>query len=70
MIKQQTPIPPRGLTTRQAAVYWGVSYNTFRKLVRDGLVPPPMAMPELGRNLFDRLALDAAMDARSKRVAA
>ena len=67
MKKQQTPIPPRGLTTRQAAAYCGVSYNTFRKLVREGLVPPPMDMPELGRDLFDRLALDAAIDARSKR---
>jgi hypothetical protein len=53
---------------RQAAAYWGVSYNTFRKLVRESLVPAPVDMPELRRQLFDRLALDAAMDARSKRA--
>jgi hypothetical protein len=59
-------ITPRGLTLRQAAAYWGVSYNTFRKLIDLGIVPKPMNMPGLGRLMFDRLALDAAMDAASK----
>jgi hypothetical protein len=47
-------ISPRGMTMRQTAAFWGVSYQTFRKLVREGAVPPPMEVPGLGRKLFDR----------------
>ncbi len=50
----------------QAAAYWGVSYNTFRKLIELGAVPKPMSIPGLGRLMFDRKALDAALDACSK----
>jgi hypothetical protein len=59
-------IAPRCLTKRQAAAYWGVSYNTFAKLIRLGIAPAPIDMPELGRLLFDREQLDVAMDSRSK----
>jgi len=62
-------IPPRALTLRQAAAYYGVSYNTFRKLTEIGAVPKPMNIPGLGRLMFDRKALDAAMDACSKGAA-
>lgn len=54
-------IVPRGLNIRQASAYWGVSPNTFRKLVRLGLVPAPLKLPGLDRNVYDRVALDAAM---------
>jgi excisionase family DNA binding protein len=54
---------PRNLTLRQAAEYWGVSYHTFRRLVRDGIAPPPMSVPGLGRMLFDREQQERAMDA-------
>jgi hypothetical protein len=54
------------MTFRQAAVYWGVSYNTFKKLVRLGVAPGPVNIPELGRLLFDRKQQDAAISARSK----
>ena len=57
-------IAPRGLTMRQAAAYWGVSYNTFRKLVREGYAPAPVDIG-LGRMIFDRVAMDRAMDAAS-----
>jgi hypothetical protein len=59
-------IKPRGLTFRQAAAYWGVSYNTFKKLVRLGIAPGPIQIPELGRLLFDRKQQDAAISARRK----
>ena len=64
MSKIQT-IQPRGLNIRQAASYWGVSPNTFKKLVRLGLAPAPLKLPGLDRNIFDRQALDAAMSARA-----
>ena len=57
-------ILPRGLNIRQASAYWGVSPNTFRKLVRLGLAPA-LKLPGLDRNVYDRLALDAAMSARA-----
>jgi hypothetical protein len=53
---------PRNLTLRQTAE-WGVSYNTFRRLVRDGIAPPPMSVPGLGRMSFDREQQERAMDA-------
>jgi predicted site-specific integrase-resolvase len=54
---------PRNLTLRQTAEFGGVSYNTFRRLVRDGIAPPPMSVPGLGRMLFDREQQEHAMDA-------
>ena len=59
---------PRNLTLRQTAEFWGVSYNTFRRLVRDGIAPPPMSVPGLGRMLFDREQQERAMDALRERV--
>ncbi len=58
-------IPPRGLNIKQAASYWGVSRGTFLKLVRLGIAPAPMELPGLKRNVYDRVALDAAMSARA-----
>jgi hypothetical protein len=62
------PVPvsqPRGMSVIAAAKYWGVSPGTFRKLVRLGIAPAPLKLPEIDRNVFDRLAIDAAMSARS-----
>jgi hypothetical protein len=59
-------IPPRGLNIRQAAAYWGVSPGTFKKLARLGLAPAPLKLPGLDRNIYDRLALDAAMSRAQK----
>jgi hypothetical protein len=54
---------PRNLTRRQTAEFWDVSYNTFQRLVRDGIAPPPMSVPGLGRMLFDREQQKRAIDA-------
>jgi hypothetical protein len=59
----KTDIEPRGLNIRQAAAYWGVSPNTYKRLYREGLAPGPLAMPGVDRNIFDRQELDRAMDA-------
>jgi hypothetical protein len=58
-------VNPRLWTIKQTASYWGVSPNTFRKMVEDGIAPGPIDTPGLGRLLFDKLAQDAAIDARS-----
>ncbi len=68
MSKPPTTIPSRGLNIRQAASYWGVSRGTFLKLVKLGMAPSPMALPGLKRNVYDRVALDAAMTARAMKA--
>jgi hypothetical protein len=41
-----------------------------RRYIEDGIAPAPMARgSKNGKLIFDRLALDAAMDALSERVA-
>jgi predicted DNA-binding transcriptional regulator AlpA len=56
-------LPPRGLSEPQAAAYVGVSPDTFRAEVKAGRLPQPV---RLGRRVvWDRLALDRAMDALS-----
>jgi hypothetical protein len=65
MCKPPQTIRSRGLNIRQAAAYWGVSPGTFKKLVRLGLAPQPLNLLGLDRNVYDRLALDAAMSARA-----
>jgi predicted site-specific integrase-resolvase len=67
-MKTLPTVEPRGLTMRQAAAFWGVSYNTFRKLVREGLVPPPIDLG-LGRQIFDREQHERAFDAMRKGAA-
>jgi hypothetical protein len=64
MSKQSLPsIQPRGLSITQAATYVGVSPNTLKKMVRLNLMPAPLKMPGMGRNVYDKLALDAAISA-------
>lgn len=54
-------ISPRGMSTPQGAAYVGVSVNTFEKMVRLGHMPGPLQMPGMGRVLYDRAAIDAAI---------
>jgi len=58
-------LQPRGMSVGAAARNMGVSPGTFRKLVRLGIAPAPLKIPEIDRNFFDRLAIDAAMNART-----
>lgn len=60
-------LPPRGLSVNEAARYWGISRNTFLKLVRLGVAPLPLHLPETNRVLYDRYQLDAAIEARAMR---
>ena len=54
------PIPRRGLSRIEAAMYIGVSANKFDELVRDGRMPGPKRID--GRKLWDVHALDLAFD--------
>jgi hypothetical protein len=58
---------PRGMNVISAAKYMGVSPGTFRKLVRLGIMPQPLNIPEIERNVFDRFQIDDAMSSRAMR---
>jgi hypothetical protein len=64
-MKHIANIPPRLLSIKQAAAYCGVSPNTYRKMFQNGTAPGPIRTPGVGRLLFDRVALDRAIDNRS-----
>jgi hypothetical protein len=66
--KSLDTVAPRLLTLKETASYWGVSPNTFRKMFQKGIAPGPINTPGLTRLLFDRLAQDEAIDARSARA--
>jgi len=62
-------LPPRLMTTREAAAHWRVCTKTFRKIVRQGIAPGPIKTG-LGRDLYDREQQDRAISAlRSSEVA-
>lgn len=50
-------VAPRGLTPDQAAAYIGLSKREFDALVRQGVYPGP-----LPGGIYDRAAIDAALD--------
>ena len=54
---------PRLLSEEQAAAYVGVSLNSFKARIGD---PWPAAIRFGRRKLYDRLALDRAVDALSR----
>jgi len=54
---------PRGLNREQAAAYVGLSVSTFNKLVAASVLPQALAFGR--RRVWDRRALDKALDAMS-----
>lgn len=60
------PTWPRLLSEPQAAAYVGLSVNTFRGNI-GGIFPAPVYIGK--RKLFDRLALDGAVDTLSAQSA-
>ncbi|WP_206520511.1 MULTISPECIES: hypothetical protein [unclassified Mesorhizobium] len=63
LIYPLSPEARRGYDRREAASYVGVSPTHFDKLVRIGKMPGPVQL--LGRKVWDRRALDHALDAHS-----
>lgn len=54
------PTEPRGLSRVDAAAYVGIGVTLFDKLVHKGTLPQGIKLE--GRVLWDRRALDRAMD--------
>jgi hypothetical protein len=52
---------PRGLSSEGAAAYFSISPSLFDQMVADGRMPKPKRFNT--RNVWDRLALDAAFTA-------
>jgi hypothetical protein len=50
----RTRVQPRTMTLKETAAYWGLSINTFGKLLQQGTAPGPLKVPGLRRHLFDR----------------
>jgi excisionase family DNA binding protein len=57
----ERPIPRRGLSRAEAAMYIGISASKFDELVRDGRMPGPKRID--GRKVWDVRDLDVAFDA-------
>jgi predicted DNA-binding transcriptional regulator AlpA len=55
------PVPRRGLSRVEAAMYIGISPSNFDKLVADETMPRPVKIG--GRKVWDRHELDLAFDA-------
>ena len=55
------PIPRRGLSREEAAMYVGVGSTKFDEMVLDGRMPKPKRVD--GRKLWDVRSLDLAFDA-------
>jgi predicted DNA-binding transcriptional regulator AlpA len=55
------PIPRRGLSRDEAAMYVGISASKFDELVRDRRMPTPKRID--GRKVWDIRDLDVAFDA-------
>src|SRR5262245_49875105 len=55
------PVPRRGLSRDEAAMYVGISAGKFDELVADGRMPCPVRID--GRRVWDVRSLDLAFDA-------
>jgi predicted DNA-binding transcriptional regulator AlpA len=59
-LSQVRPVPRRGLSRDEAAMYCGVSATLFDRLVADGRMPGPRRID--GRKVWDIRSLDVAFD--------
>jgi predicted DNA-binding transcriptional regulator AlpA len=60
-LSEVRPVPRRGLSRDEAAMYIGVSAGKFDELVSDGRMPEPLKID--GRKIWDIRSLDLAFDA-------
>ena len=58
------PVPRRGLSRDEAAMYVGVSAGKFDELVSDGRMPGPVRID--GRKVWDIRSIDMAFDVASE----
>ena len=59
-LSESRPVPRRGLSRDETAMYIGISASKFDELVRDVRMPGPKRID--GRKLWDVHALDLAFD--------
>jgi hypothetical protein len=60
MLSTMRPVPRRGLSRDEAAMYVGVSAGKFDEMVGDGRMPGPVKIDR--RNIWDIRSLDLAFD--------
>jgi hypothetical protein len=60
-LSEVRPVPRRGLSRDEAAMYIGVSAGKFDEMVASGRMPGPLRID--GRKVWDIRALDLAFDA-------
>jgi predicted DNA-binding transcriptional regulator AlpA len=60
-LSEARPVPRRGLSRDEAAMYIGISAGKFDELVADGRMPEPLKID--GRKIWDIRSLDLAFDA-------
>jgi predicted DNA-binding transcriptional regulator AlpA len=58
------PVPRRGLSRDEAAMYIGISSAKFDEMVADGRMPMPVRID--ARKVWDLRSLDLAFDALSR----
>ena len=58
------PVPRRGLSREEAAMYIGISAVKFDEMVADGRMPMPVRID--ARKVWDLRSLDLAFDALSR----
>jgi hypothetical protein len=59
-LSQMRPVPRRGLSRDEAAIYLGISPSKFDQLRKDGRIGPPRLID--GRKVWDIRDLDDAFD--------
>jgi predicted DNA-binding transcriptional regulator AlpA len=67
-LSELRPVPRRGLSRDEVAMYIGVSAGKFDELVADGRMPPPVRID--GRKVWDIRSVDLAFDALPRENAA
>lgn len=60
-LSETRPVPRRGLSRVEAAMFFGVSPNKFDQMVEDGRAPRPRRID--GRKVWDVRELDLSFDA-------
>ena len=60
-LSEVRPVPRRGLSRQESAMYLGISAVKFGELVRQARMPPPKRID--GRKVWDVRELDVAFDA-------
>jgi predicted DNA-binding transcriptional regulator AlpA len=63
-LSENRPVPRRGLSRDEAAMYVGVSAAKFDQLVADGRMPAPVQID--ARKVWDIRSIDLAFDALSQ----